>query len=438
MNRGLRVYCILFCFLYVNIAFAFPDSTNHSHKVHAGIFDFSSPSLSNPFNEHIGDSALNRITIDFDYITGSNTAPFQFAAGMLFGAQVKQKIIDRTHQRIRKQIRFYDQMKTGIVYRRYLKNFDGEVFLGYHHRQFRNLSAGKQAYELVFYGNAQFEDKTIDLSNIRVQNFIYNQYSLGVFKEFQYPRLWMEFGVSLSFLQCANHQQIFTRQSSLYTAPDGEYLDIQYDLTFNGAREGAVGFYQLNGKGVSGDLHLALKKPGNWRVGVDLRDVGHLYFRKAPYNYTAANTVRFQGIVLPDLLKLSPGTFDTLNLDSAVRANLPQRSNREYGTMTPMQAQLVFSKSLLRSKLVLNAGLNYILIPNYFFCFIKTNYFIRPDMVVSGTAGAGTYNMLHLGAEFTKQWKYFDITFGSNNLPGFMAPAVIPGASLYLRFGCRF
>lgn len=402
------------------------------------LFNFSSGSLNSVFNEQLTPGTNNRLNLDFDYAANSNAAPFQFVAGILFGAPIKQQIIDRTHNRLKKQLRFEDQMKTGLTYRRHLKKFDGQLVVGYHHRQFRNLSAGKQAYELVFYGNAQFEDKTIDLSNINVQNFIYNQYSVGIFKEMAYPKYNMEFGVSGAFIQCANHQQIYTKQASLYTAPDGEYLDIKYDLTFNTGREGAVGFYQLNGAGASADFHFAVKQNGNWRVALDISDVGYFTFRKAPVNYSAAKEVRFQGIVIPDLLKFSAQTFDTLNLDSTIRSNLPGKSNNKYSTITPFNAQLVFSKSLLNQKLVINAGLHYKFIPNYFYAFAKANYFIKPDMVVSGSVGAGTYALCNVGAEFSKRWKYFDFTIGSSNLLGFIAPPLMPGGSLYLRLASSF
>ncbi len=78
-------------------------------------------------------------------------------------------------------------------------------------------------------------------------------------------------------------------------------------------------------------------------------------------------------------------------------------------------------------------------LPQYYvYGFAKVNYFIKPDMVFSASAGAGGYSLFNLGAEFSKSWKYFDFTVGSSNLIGLMAPTHFPGAAVYLRMGTSF
>ena len=191
-----------------------------------------------------------------------------------------------------------------------------------------------------------------------MQNYIYNQYTGGIRKQIDYGKLQMEFGIGLSFLQIINQQDISTRDSWIYTAEDGDTISIKYDLTFNNAREGATTFFQRNGLGASGDIHLAFMNKDKWKLSVDFSDIGYMYFRKTPVNYSAAKSIEFRGIVLPNLLNFSPQTFDTLNLDSAVRSYLPTKTNNQYNLFIPFTASIAFSKPLLNNRLVLTVGLS--------------------------------------------------------------------------------
>ncbi len=423
------------------------DSTNTAVKeiknspspTYAWLYNHSSSTLNNVFNEDLRYGANNRITLDFDYSGNSNAAPASLAFNMIFRRPISKALKDRTNNRIKDKLRFEDFMKTGITYQRYLKKWDGTFYVSHHHRQTRNITAAKETYELIFYGNARFEDDTVDLSNLRFQNFIFSQTSAGIKKKFDYGKYQVQFGVGLSFIQVINNQDIRTNNAWLYTAPDGEFIDINYDLSFNTAREGATNFGQLNGIGGSGDFNIGFMNRNKWKITLDISDIGIMSFRTTPVNYSAVKSVHFQGITIPDLTSFSSQTFDTLNLDSAVRANLPSRTANKYSLFIPFTASIVFSKPLLRNKLVLSAGLQYRHIPRYYvYGFAKANYFIKPDMVFSVSAGGGNYSLFNLGVDFSKSWKYFDFTIGTSNLIGLVAPSHYTGTGLYLRLATSF
>ncbi|HWB63972.1 MAG TPA: hypothetical protein VG603_10705, partial [Chitinophagales bacterium] len=114
-------------------------------------------------------------------------------------------------------------------------------------------------------------------------------------------------------------------------------------------------------------------------------------------------------------------------------------SNNRYTLFMPFSAQLAFSKPLLHDRLVLSAGLQYRFIPGYYpYGYVKVNYFLKKDMVISGSAAAGGYSKFNLGFEFAKSWKYFDFTIGSSNLIGLFMPGYFPGTALFLRMGTSF
>jgi hypothetical protein len=403
------------------------------------LYNFSSPTLNNAFNTGWRHDARNRVNIDFDYFMNANGVPASFGFNMIFKREITDALKDRTDNRIKKMLRFEDFMKTGVSYEHYIQKWDGKIILGYHHRQMRIIGGSKQTYELLFYGNARFEGDTADLSNLVFKNFIYNQYSIGIEKTIDYGKYQFQFGIGGAFLQCINNQQIQTREAWLYTAPDADSLVLNYDLTFNNSREGATKATQLNGAGASVDFSAAFMNKNKWKISLDLFDVGYMTFRKAPVNYTAAKYVSFRGIVLPELSTFTSETFDTLRVDSAVKANLPAKTNNQYALFLPFTAQLIFSKPLMHDRLILNIGVQYRHLPGYYaYGFAKVNYFIKRDMVFSASLGGGAYSWANLGVEFSKSWKYFDFTIGTANLLGLCAPSYFPGTSVYLRLGSAF
>lgn len=408
-------------------------------KVNRLLYNYTSETINNVFNEDLRKGATNRLTVNFDYAANSNSVSASFLYGLLFNNGISDKTKDRVDKRIKDRLKFSDDLKTGFTYEHYLPKWGGSFYLSYNQRQMRVVNGGKQAYETLFYGNSRFEGDSADFSNILVQNFIYNQYTGGVRKKIDYGTYQMEVGAGLSFLQVINNQDIRTNNASLYTAPDGEYIDLHYDLSLNTALEGAPKFFALNGIGASGDFHLGFMNKDKWKITADLSDVGVMTFRKQPVNYVGANAVHFTGIIINDLLSLGSQTFDTLKLDSAFKSYLPARTNNKYQLFVPFTFNLAFSKPLMHDKLVLTLGFQYKNLPKYYgYGYAKINYFIKKDMVFSASLGGGGYSWGNVGVEFSKHWKYFDFALGSANLLGLVLPANYTGTGVYLRLGTSF
>ena len=100
----------------------------------------------------------------------------------------------------------------------------------------------------------------------------------------------MQVGILGSFLQVSNNIDIETGNTSIYTAPYGEYVDINYNLTYNQATTAAPTFFALNGVGASGDFNLSFSNKDKWKLSFDLKDVGIMTFRKYELNYSRGPT----------------------------------------------------------------------------------------------------------------------------------------------------
>ncbi len=294
------------------------------------LYNYTSQAINSAFNQQYRGDAVNRITVDGNYYSGSIGVPAGLSYGVLFNLPISDALKDRADKHLGKELKFDENLSTGINYQRYFKKADLTLLVGYNYRQMLNITAPKQAFETGFYGNARFEGDTASLSNIHFDFYNYNQYSVGILKRIDYGKYQMEVGVTGSFLQVINNLNIETGNTTIYTAPYGEYVDLNYNLTFNQATTAAPSFFALNGIGASGDVHIAFANKDKWRVSLDIKDLGIMTFRTHEQNYSGANNVHFQGIVIPNLLNFSSQTFDTLNLDSALLSKLPSKSNNSY------------------------------------------------------------------------------------------------------------
>jgi hypothetical protein len=403
------------------------------------IYNYTAQATNNVFSQQFRGDASNRIIIDGNYYSNSIGVPANIGYNLLFNRPISNALINRADKHLGNEVKFEENLNTGLTYEHYFKKADLTLVVGYNFRQMLDLAAPKQAFETVFYGNAHFEGDTANLSNIHFDYYQYNQYSIGVIKRIDYGKYQMELGVTGSFLQVSNNVDIETGNTSIYTAPYGEYIDIDYNLTYNQATGSAPKFFALNGLGASGDFHLAFANKDKWKISFDVKDLGIISFRRYEVNYSGSNNVNFQGIVIPNLLNFSTQTFDTLNLDSALLSKLPSKTNNQYSIFLPFTANLAFSKPLLHDRLVLTVGAQYRFLPNYYvYGYVKANYFIQPDMIISASAGAGGYSLFDLGFEFAKSWKYFDMAVGSSNLIGLIVPSAYSGSGFYIRLGTTF
>src|SRR5258708_2059444 len=114
------------------------------------LYNYTSSTINNIFDENMRPGALNRIIVSGDYASNSNSVPASFGLNLIFKYDISDALKNRVDNRLHNLLKFEDNLKTGITYERYLKKWEGTVFFGYNQRQMRNITGTKQLYELLF------------------------------------------------------------------------------------------------------------------------------------------------------------------------------------------------------------------------------------------------------------------------------------------------
>jgi hypothetical protein len=398
-------------------------------------FDYSQTfaSLSPVLGDIYGD---NTIQLDIDFHMNSNSMPTTFAGAFLSKNEITDAMKNRVLSYAKKIVKYEDELKAGLAYKHYFKKQNLTFYLSYYHRNMRQLTTSRDAFELIFVGNKAFEDKTADLSHISFQNLMYNQYSIGVSKSDGH----FFAGINVSYLQGFSNQQVKNPNGSLYTAPYGEYLNVSYNMTFNEASTGATHFFDLNGQGISADLQFGYSTEKS-RFTVTVQDLGYITWNKHPVNYTGDTSLTFNGVVINDLTNLSGSGFQGLKLDSQLAALSPRKTTSSYSTTLPATIQVTYSHlfKLKKHDMILTAAVNTRFLANYYaYGYVKTTFLLDHQWATSVSAGGGGYSLFNLGWDVGKKWKNLDFLIGTNNLIGCIVPMYYPGSSFYIRVAAHF
>jgi hypothetical protein len=380
--------------------------------------------------------AENTVQLDAELQVNSNSVLTTFAASFLFNKTITDDNKKASLLFGGKQLKYQDELKTGITYKHYFKKSGVGIYVSYYHRNTRSLVTTRDAFELLFYGNKKFEDKTADLSNIHFENMMYNQYSIGISKSDGHFYI----GANLSFLQGFNDQQLTNTKGGLYTATYGEYLDLSYNMTFNQSNTDASKFFDLNGTGFSADLQLGYNTERS-RFSFTVQDLGSISWNKKAINYTGDTTIHYDGIAFNNITNITGGGLSGINLDSTINALVPSKTAKSYSTFLPATIQFTYSRlfKLKKHSMILTAGINTKILPNYYaYGFVKTTFLLGQNWSTGVSAGGGGYSLFNLGVDVGKKWRNLDFILGTSNLIGSILPMYYPGSSVYLRVAAHF
>lgn len=315
---------------------------------------------------------------------------------------------------------------------------DAIVYGGLRHRNMTFIRINKDAMDLLLLGNGHFEDDTAKLSSVHFKRYTYHSLDLGVRKRWQKNDHQFEFALGGSFLQGSVNWDVKVDSASIYTAPDGEYIDVDLQYEIRQANQGAPAIFALNGIGVSCDASLIYTYQDRLRVRLSARDVGYIEWQNETNYYKEDTSLVFSGVNVPDIVKGENQFGDNL-ADSLVNEFDPFVDNRSYQTQLPATFEASVAGTFLEGSLTVMPGFRYRLLPGYQpHFFLKGSYYLPGAWGFSLYGSYGGYGSYNAGLEVAKRFGPFDATIGSYSLQGFVAPESASGASLFMSLGYSF
>lgn len=169
----------------------------------------------------------------------------------------------------------------------------------------------EDAFNLLFYGNADFAGQKADVSPLTAQRFQYQTISIGWSSSFL--KQW-RYRVYLDAHRLGNYQFANTEDLTLFTESSGEYLELEGSLEYGGF-DASNSFL---GPGVGAGLSLSAevsKTIESLSLRLVLNHLGFMRTQEAEI-YAGNGTYRYEGQVIEDPLNPSGSFFEPLNPDS--------------------------------------------------------------------------------------------------------------------------
>ncbi len=416
------------------------DSTSADNSFLFSNRSYSVPSI---LNNDFLSVKRNAVSADFHYFMSSNFASNEVSTYYLLQTNFEGELETSLIENLKEKNTYELSAGGNIMYLHKAEKFPvfgkGTYHIAFTNGNLTTIRSAADAVKFVFNGNAQFENETAVLGPLVSEKFAYNQLRVGLRKDYQKNENETSFGVSLSFIQGFQNWNADLSRGTLFTAEDGEYIDLDYNMILQLGYEGVPNGFEFNGLGFAGDLLLSYKRNNTSLLELQVRDLGWAKWQNEAVTYKADSFIHYQGLEIENFFNIQDSFLTASYIDSLVEGILPDESRTGYNTFFPVMIDLGYSHVLANEQALITAGIRYRNLSGYLpFAYLKANYFITSSASVSASLGYGGYGSYRFGLELAKNWEQFWITFGSNAVEGFIVPSKATSGSIYLNLGTRF
>lgn len=182
-----------------------------------------------------------------------------------------------------------------------------------------NIIFPNSVFDLALNGNGKFEDQEIQLP-LGGSFFYAREYTLSAAAPLPINLEGWKFrvGTRLKYLKGIEGMHTSKGDFSLYTAPNGQYLDLDYDYEFNSSinfddDDYSFSPFSSNGKGFGADLGISAVHNDRWHGNINILDIGSVTFKgDNNIRYKKSGSFRYEGIFIDDIIDESELPVDSV------------------------------------------------------------------------------------------------------------------------------
>lgn len=244
-------------------------------------------------------------------------------------------------------------------------------------------------------------------------------------------------GARLNLIQGSRYTELDHATFGIYTAPDGEYIDIDAEYDLYTQKEGSNGVFQFNGMGAGIDLGLSYQASEKLRIDAALVGAGTTSWNGSQVRDTVQ--LRWEGVSLANLLEDSLPAEIERQTDSLRNLLFPDTVDAQRDILLPFQIRLGGSYAIGTHGVI---GLQLIYVPMRSGAqtplpVVNVNY--RHEVITGLQVGANAYyggvDVMGFGLmaaySLPVGTSKINVLAGSDNLLGLVLPSVGKGFSLY-------
>lgn len=389
------------------------------------------------FTDSISTSQRFMLGISAGFTAKSNSFPNNFYTQFYQGGYLTDAVKKEGLKDLKSSNRFGADVDAGIYFKQRLDTVCKQTGWSYTirlaERRHLSLKMSDDFFNVGFFGNAMYENKTAHLGDFNLNFISYQQAGIGLEKVIKRKEQIHQIGFTGNFINGRNAQQASIDRAELYTATDGEYLDLDFKGNYN--KTDSLKNNQIipnisKGKGFSFDFYYQLETKSKNKLQISISDFGYIYWKNPSIAYNYDTLVHFEGITIPSLISINDSLIK-MSTDS-IKNSFEKSENKSFKTVLPAWFQVHYTHYLIPQKLAITCGAKYrfndVYIP---FVYLGTSYNFTAKSNATFSVGYGGYGQFNYSLFLNQKiGKQFYIGIGSNQIEGLVLPKKANGQSV--------
>ncbi len=280
-------------------------------------------------------------SIDANYFYGSDAITNQFAKEYFLGGFLTNEMKDEVSKNLFPGNKFGSDFNAGITVAQKLDTLfglrNGVSFIRLSNRIHQDAQFEDDLFEIFFRGNKNYAGKTADLGPFHFETFTYQQLTYGVEQTYTRKDKQITWSASASLNIGQKYNYFDSPGTTLYTAPDGSYLDLDLHLKIRQNDSSQSGLGSFNGFGFSGSGYVIIQDEDLNAWSFSAENLGYINWTKESAEIPIDSTFRFRGIDVSELFDFSDTLKKEISSDSTyIQAFLTERTKKSFTSMLPL------------------------------------------------------------------------------------------------------
>lgn len=388
----------------------------------------------------IGQKKKHNITWQSNFLFESNDLNKGFLNSILYDGHITEYMKSNWAKSNNKDKVINSEIINRISYTYYFKKESLEFSIS--DVNILNICITDDLLALALYGNFNYQDEYLEFGGTSIRADRFQQYKITYSKKNKNINI----NGGLSYLAGNHHLSYIIEHGSLYTAPLGTHLDVQYSMNAFITDTSNFSLFRNNGNGVAVDLgaDFNIKKIN---IQLAIKNLGFILWNNSSISLATDSTFYFQGIEIDNIFNFNDSILESNNLTN----DIIKTKNKSFKSYMPATIHLSISKEI-DHKYIKNYSLGIIrkwqphidnkplsfdkitqglkesnFSPLYYIqSMFKTKYCdIDPSLSYGGYS-----NDINLSLALSKEWKY-KFLLGTHHLESVFIGENAKAASLY-------
>ena len=283
----------------------------------------------------IGQEHKSEITWKSSIEFESSSLDKNFLNSLLFTGYITDSIKDHWLQSTEENNIINGEIRNQFMYSYKFKNHN--IKLSVADINLINTHFTNDFLHLGFEGNFAHQDKTLNFSNTNLRANRFQQFKI-IYGSFINN---INLNIGCSYLLGNHHINYIINEGSLYTAPYGAYLDLEYDVNAFMTDTSNLTAFANNGEGVALDFSTNFNIMKH-EIQFSLEDLGYIIWNPSSIALNIDSVFTFRGIEIEDIYNFNDSILDASNIIEDIN----NTKNTSFKSYIPAIIQFSIAKKL--------------------------------------------------------------------------------------------